>query len=209
VVNLLSYRYTVAVNKNIFKHLGNKISKKDREKLNGHKAFVLWFTGLSGSGKSSIASELEVALFEKGVRTVLLDGDNLRSGLNEDLGFSAEDRKENIRRAGEVAKLFVEAGSVVLASFISPYEADRQKVRSLFEKDEFIEIFVDCPLEECKKRDPKGLYKKAFDGEIQEFTGVSDSYERPSEPEIVLESGSEEIPALVKKLMLYLDKWII
>ncbi|HEX8232703.1 MAG TPA: sulfate adenylyltransferase subunit CysN [Caulobacteraceae bacterium] len=165
------------------------ISRTEREKLNGHKPAVLWFTGLSGSGKSTIANLVERELHERGVRTFLLDGDNVRHGLNRDLGFTDADRVENIRRVGEVAKLFVDAGVVVLASFISPFEAERQMVRETLGEGEFIEVFVDTPVEEAIRRDPKGLYAKALKGEIEHFTGVTSPYEAPQNPELHIETG--------------------
>jgi bifunctional enzyme CysN/CysC len=165
------------------------VSRAEREALNGHKPVVLWFTGLSGSGKSTIANLVERALHDRGVRTFLLDGDNVRHGLNKDLGFTDEDRVENIRRIGEVAKLFVEAGLVVLTSFISPFRAERRMARELLAEGEFLEVFVDTPIEACIERDPKGLYAKAQRGEIVNFTGVSSPYESPEHPELVLRTA--------------------
>jgi len=162
------------------------VGRADHERLNGHKPAVLWFTGLSGSGKSTIANLVERELHERGIRTFLLDGDNVRHGLNRDLGFSDAERVENIRRVGEVAKLFLEAGTIVLCSFISPFRAERRMVRELFSEGEFLEIYVDTPLEDCIKRDPKGLYVKALDGQIANFTGVSSPYEAPEQAEIVV-----------------------
>ncbi|HEX4197692.1 MAG TPA: sulfate adenylyltransferase subunit CysN [Caulobacteraceae bacterium] len=162
------------------------VGRADHERLNGHKPAVLWFTGLSGSGKSTIANLVERELYERGARTFLLDGDNVRHGLNRDLGFSDAERVENIRRVGEVAKLFVEAGTIVLCSFISPFRAERRMVRELFAEGEFIEIFVDTPLEDCIARDPKGLYVKAKAGQIANFTGVSSPYEAPEDAELVI-----------------------
>ena len=162
------------------------VGRADHERLNGHKPAVLWFTGLSGSGKSTIANLVERELYERGARTFLLDGDNVRHGLNRDLGFSDAERVENIRRVGEVAKLFVEAGTIVLCSFISPFRAERRMVRELFADGEFIEIFVDTPLEDCIARDPKGLYVKAQAGQIANFTGVSSPYEAPENAELVI-----------------------
>ncbi|HEY2662545.1 MAG TPA: sulfate adenylyltransferase subunit CysN [Caulobacteraceae bacterium] len=162
------------------------VSREDRQRLNGHKPAALWFTGLSGSGKSTIANLVERELHDRGVRTFLLDGDNVRHGLNRDLGFSDAERVENIRRVGEVAKLFVEAGSIVLCSFISPFHAERRMVRELFAPGEFVEIFVDTPLEDCIRRDPKGLYAKALDGQIAHFTGVSSPYEAPEAAELTV-----------------------
>ena len=166
------------------------VSRPEREALNGHAPAVLWFTGLSGSGKSTIANLVERQLYERGVRTFLLDGDNVRHGLNRDLGFADADRVENVRRVGEVAKLFVEAGLVVLCSFISPFRAERGMVRELLPPGDFIEIFVDTPLEDCIKRDPKGLYAKAIKGEIAHFTGVTSPYEAPEAAELVLATQS-------------------
>lgn len=166
-----------------------KIKKEDRSKLNGHRAACLWFTGLSGSGKSTVAVELECELHKMGVHTYTLDGDNIRHGLNKDLGFSDEAREENIRRIGEIAKLFVDAGIIVLSAFISPFKKDRDQIRSLLGQNEFIEIFVNADLETCEARDPKGLYKKAKAGEIKDFTGISSSYEEPVNPELVIDNG--------------------
>ena len=166
------------------------VGREDRERLNGHKPAVLWFTGLSGSGKSTIANLVERELHDRGVSTFLLDGDNVRHGLNRDLGFSDAERVENIRRVGEVAKLFVEAGTIVLCSFISPFRAERRMVRELFGEDEFLEIFVDTPLDDCMARDPKGLYAKALAGQIANFTGVSSPYEAPEAAELVLNAGA-------------------
>ena len=166
------------------------VSRADHERLNGHKPAVLWFTGLSGSGKSTIANLVERELHERGVRTFLLDGDNVRHGLNRDLGFSDAERVENIRRVGEVAKLFVEAGTIVLCSFISPFRAERRMVRELFAEDEFLEVFVDTPLDDCVQRDPKGLYAKAIAGQIANFTGVSSPYEAPEAAELTLNAGA-------------------
>jgi adenylylsulfate kinase len=189
--------------KNIKWH-GTRVTKDMKKKLHGHKSFVLWFTGLSGSGKSTIASEVEHILFQKGLSTVLLDGDNVRHGLNRDLMFSDEDRKENIRRLGEVAKLFVDNGVIVLAAAISPIEEDRQAVRKMLGKDEYIEIYVDCSLTECENRDPKGLYKKVRNGLISNFTGISNPYEIPSNSEIVLHTESEDIEECTNSVIEYL-----
>lgn len=167
----------------------NKITSQNRELLNGHAAACLWFTGLSGSGKSTLSVEVENLLFQNGIRTYVLDGDNIRHGLNKDLTFSDADRKENIRRIGEVAKLFVDAGIIVLTAFISPFRADRDFVRSLIPEGKFIEIFVDCDLATCEKRDPKGLYKKARENKIVDFTGLSSPYEEPEDPEMVIFNG--------------------
>ncbi|MCL5039664.1 MAG: adenylyl-sulfate kinase [Firmicutes bacterium] len=180
------------------------VTKEQRQKLNGHKSFIVWFTGLSGSGKSTIANALEQRLHQMGLRTYLLDGDNIRHGLNADLGFSPEDRRENIRRIGEVAKLFVDAGVIVITAFISPYRADRQMVREMVAPGEFIEVYVKCPLELCERRDPKGLYKKARRGEITDFTGVSAPYEEPEKPEVVVESDRESVEEGVEKIIAFL-----
>ncbi len=181
------------------------IDKAARESLNGHKARVLWFTGLSGAGKSSIADALEQRLHERGVRTYILDGDNIRHGLNQDLGFSDDDRIENIRRVAEVAKLMVDAGIVVLTAFISPFKAERDMARRLMDEGEFVEIFVDTPLEEAERRDTKGLYAKARRGELPNFTGVGSDYEAPDEPEIHLRAGVHSIESCVQEILDYLD----
>ena len=164
------------------------ITRTQRHDLNGHKSCVIWFTGLSGSGKSTLANRLDVALNALKVRSYVLDGDNLRHGLNSDLGFSAEDRTENIRRVGETARLLADAGLIVITAFISPYRNDRDAVRHLFQPGEFFETWIDCSLETCRQRDPKGLYKRADAGEIADFTGVSAPYEAPLKPEITIHS---------------------
>jgi bifunctional enzyme CysN/CysC len=164
------------------------VDKAVRTRLNGHRPAILWFTGLSGSGKSTIANIVERELHALGVHTYMLDGDNVRHGLNRDLGFTDADRVENIRRVGEVAKLFVDAGLIVLCSFISPFRAERRMVRELVGADEFLEVFVDTPLEECMRRDPKGLYARAKEGKIKNFTGIDSPYEVPENPEIVLDT---------------------
>ncbi|WP_445494996.1 adenylyl-sulfate kinase [Photorhabdus sp. SF281] len=183
----------------------HQLTRERREAENGHPALVIWFTGLSGSGKSTVAGALEQALFQRGIKTYLLDGDNLRHGLCCDLGFSEPDRQENIRRVGEVANLMVEAGLVVLTAFISPHKAERQKVRELLEPGQFIEVFVDTPLEICESRDPKGLYKKARAGEIRHFTGIDSVYEIPDNPEIYL-LGQQPVEASVEQLLAELKK---
>ncbi|PWI34546.1 adenylyl-sulfate kinase [Vibrio albus] len=160
------------------------VTHADRVQLKQQKPVVLWFTGLSGSGKSTIANAVESKLLSLGKHSYLLDGDNVRHGLNKDLGFSDEDRVENIRRIGEVAKLFVDSGAIVLTAFISPFISDRQQARALVEKGEFLEVFIDTPLAICEQRDPKGLYKKARAGEIKHFTGIDSAYEAPEQPEI-------------------------
>lgn len=165
---------------------------------------VLWFTGLSGSGKSTIANAVEKALFDQQVGSYVLDGDNMRFGLNKNLGFSAEDREENIRRIGEVAKLFVDAGVITLTAFISPYRADRDKVRANLEVDEFIEVFVDTPLEVCEQRDVKQLYAKARRGEITGFTGIDAPYEAPIDPEITIDTSKQPLTASVQQVLNYL-----
>jgi bifunctional enzyme CysN/CysC len=173
------------------------VDKASRLRMNGHRPAILWFTGLSGSGKSTIASIVERELHARGAHTYMLDGDNVRHGLNRDLGFTDVDRVENIRRVGEVAKLFVDAGLVVLCSFISPFRAERQMVRELVDTEEFVEIFVDTPLEECMRRDPKGLYARAKEGRIKNFTGIDSPYEVPENAEIVVDTrqGNAETAA--------------
>jgi adenylylsulfate kinase len=188
---------------NIVWHPG-AVTRDDREKLNGHKGATVWLTGLSGSGKSTIAVDLEKGLWSRGVRAYILDGDNIRHGLNKNLGFSPEDRTENIRRIGEVAKLFTEAGMVALTAFISPYRADRDQVRALMQPGDFVEVFVDCPLEECERRDVKGLYQKARAGQIKEFTGISAPYEAPLKPELTVKSGAQTVEQSVKQILDYL-----
>lgn len=184
----------------------HKVSKDERFKLSGHKGAVLWFTGLSACGKSTIANAVDHKLHLAGKRSFVLDGDNIRMGLNKNLGFSAEDRAENIRRIGEVAKLFTDAGTFALTAFISPYRGDRDKVRAILGPGEFIEIFVDASIETCEQRDPKGLYKKARAGEIKNFTGISDPYEAPEKPELVLDSNGKGIEALSNEVIAYLEK---
>jgi adenylylsulfate kinase len=187
---------------NVFRHDGD-VTRVDRFQLLGQKGATVWFTGLSGSGKSTVAVALEKALHERGRLAYRLDGDNVRLGINKNLGFSAEDRAENIRRIGEVAKLFVDSGVIVLSSFVSPYRTDRDNVRKLHELDglDFIEVHVDVPLAEAEKRDPKGLYKKARAGQIKNFTGIDDPYEAPQQPELVLRSHEmsleEEVMAVL------------
>jgi len=181
------------------------ITRADRERANGHKSAVLWFTGLSASGKSTLAHAVENALFERHCRTYVLDGDNIRHGLNKDLGFSPEDREENIRRIGEVAKLFADAGVIAMTAFISPYRADRAKARAI-SADSFIEVYVKCDLEVCEERDPKGLYKKARAGQIAEFTGISAPYEEPENPELVVDTSHESLEASAAKVLAYLEQ---
>ena len=189
---------------NIAWHQG-AVNRDDREKLNGHRGATVWLTGLSGSGKSTIAVDLEKRLCERSVRTYILDGDNIRHGLNKNLGFSPEDRTENIRRIGEVAKLFTDAGLVAITAFISPYRADRDQVRALMKPGDFVEVFVDCPIEVCEQRDVKGLYKKARAGEIKEFTGISAPYEAPAKPELTLKSDELSVDAAVAAVLRYLE----
>jgi adenylylsulfate kinase len=181
----------------------HKVKRIDREKIKKQKGCVLWFTGLSGSGKSTIANEVEYELNKLGYHTYLLDGDNIRHGLNKDLGFSEKDRSENIRRISEVVKLFVDAGIITLSAFISPFIKDREQAREIIGND-FIEIFVDTPLEVCIKRDPKGLYKKALKGEIKNFTGIDSPYEKPINPDIYINTSKENIKISVQKIINYL-----
>lgn len=172
-----------------------------REAQNGHRGAIIWFTGLSGSGKSTLAHSVEEFLHQRGCRTFVLDGDNVRHGLCGDLGFSAKDRQENIRRCGEMAKLFMEAGVIVLTAFISPYRKDRERVRGMVKHGDFIEVYCDTPLEICEVRDIKGLYKKARTGEISEFTGISSPYEAPEFPELTVKTGSMELDACVQQVI--------
>lgn len=182
------------------------VTKEDREQLLSQKGVTLWFTGLSQSGKSTLATEAEKRLYERGYITFILDGDNIRHGLNRNLGFSPEDREENIRRIGEVAHLFSQAGIINMTSFISPYRVDRRKARDLASEGEFIEIFCRCSLDACEERDKKGLYKKARAGEIPEFTGISAPYEEPENPEIIIDTDKEPIEEGVGKVISYLEK---
>jgi adenylylsulfate kinase len=187
--------------KNVIPH-NFSINKEQRSDLKGHNAFLLWFTGLSGSGKSTIANVVEHALHERGINTYTLDGDNVRKGLNSNLSFSPEDRTENIRRIAEVANLMVDAGLVVLAAFVSPYAKDRKNIKNIVGKKNFVEIFIDTPLEECERRDVKGLYAKARTGEIKDFTGISAPYEIPKKPDIKIDTTTntvEESAAIILK----------
>ncbi|MBB5355634.1 adenylylsulfate kinase [Anoxybacillus eryuanensis] len=186
------------------------VTKEDRRKKNNHHSFVLWFTGLSGSGKSTLANAVAKTLFEQNIHCYVLDGDNVRHGLNSDLGFSTKDRTENIRRIGEVAKLFVDSGQIVLTAFISPFRQDRQLVRNKLEQDEFVEVYVRCPLETCEQRDPKGLYKKARNGEIRDFTGIDSPYEPPLSPDFVVDTDQYSIDQCVQQIISYLKnkQWI-
>ena len=192
-------------NNNIVWHESH-IIKEQRAKQKCQKPCILWFTGLSGSGKSTLANALETKLYELNCHTYLLDGDNIRHGINSDLGFDDESRVENIRRVGEVSKLFVDSGQIVLSAFISPLIADRVLVKELVDEDEFIEIFVDTPLAICEQRDPKGLYKKARDGQIPNFTGINSPYEEPINPEIHIINDKACIPENVELIITYLKK---
>ena len=182
------------------------VTAEDREKLLNQKGCVIWFTGLSGSGKSTLANAVEHVLHQQRHHTYVLDGDNVRHGLNKNLGFSPEDREENIRRVGEVAKLFADAGTVVMTAFISPYRADRDQARELITEGRFVEVFVDCPLEVCEERDTKGLYKKARAGEIKEFTGISAPYEPPLNPEVTVNSAKLSIKECAETIVSALVK---
>ncbi len=182
------------------------VKRTDRNLLNDHKSGLVWFTGLSASGKSMIVHNLEKELFIQGIRTYVLDGDNVRHGLNANLGFSREDRKENLRRIAEVSKLFADAGLLVLAAFISPYREDREYIRERFEGDNFFEIYVKCSVEECERRDPKGQYKKARAGIIKNYTGISAPYEEPEKPDIVIDTENFDLESSVAKVIELLEK---
>lgn len=177
------------------------VSRQDREQAGRHKGVIVWFTGLSGAGKSTLAHAVEDTLFQLGCRTFVLDGDNIRHGLCQDLAFSDQDRVENIRRVGEVAKLFMEAGVIVLTAFISPFQADRQRVREMVGPQDFIEVYCNTPMDICEQRDVKGLYNKARQGHIQKFTGISSPYEPPQSPEIVLATGTTPIEVCIEELI--------
>jgi len=192
-------------NKNIVWH-DHHVTQKERSNIKNQKSCILWFTGLSGSGKSTIANAVESKLLEMNKHTYLLDGDNIRMGLNKGLGFSDADRVENIRRIGEVSKLFVDAGTIVLTAFISPFQKERAAVRELVDTHEFIEVFIDTPLEVCESRDPKGLYKKARTGEIPNFTGISSPYEAPTTPEIHILNDNISIEDVAKQIIDYLQE---
>ena len=183
------------------------VTRADRELLNEHKSAILWFTGLSGSGKSTLSNAVEAYLHQQGARTFVLDGDNIRQGLCNDLGFSDESRKENIRRIGEVSKLMMDAGVITLTAFISPFRRDRRIVRDITNEGDFIEILCNANLEVCEKRDPKGLYKKARAGEIKDFTGVSSPYEVPEHPEIIVETGTQTVEESVTQVIYYLKNY--
>ncbi|PZD95366.1 adenylyl-sulfate kinase [Paenibacillus sambharensis] len=189
--------------KSIYWHAG-KVTRADRSRLNGHGSCALWFTGLSGSGKSTLAVEVERRLHSRRVHTYILDGDNLRHGLSKGLGFTPEDRKENMRRTGEAAKLFVDAGIMTLVTLISPYRSERELVRSVVGTDSFVEIYVRCPLEECERRDPKGLYKRARSNEISEFTGISAPYEEPENPELEIDTSRLDLQQSAGRVLDYL-----
>ncbi|KKI93705.1 adenylylsulfate kinase [Bacillus sp. SA1-12] len=182
------------------------VTKEERRKKNNYQSYVLWFTGLSGSGKSTLANALARYLFNENIQTYVLDGDNIRHGLNKDLGFTDEDRKENIRRIGEVSKLFVDSGQIVLTAFISPFREDRQQVRDILDENEFFEVYVKCSLDECEIRDPKGLYKKARNNEIKHFTGIDSPYEEPENPAIIVDTEKQTVEESVKQIVDFLFK---
>jgi len=182
-----------------------QITREAREKRNGHKAKVIWLTGFSGSGKSTIANALEVELFKRGNRTYCLDGDNTRLGINKDLGFTSVDRTENIRRVAEIAKLFLESGTIVITSFISPLISDREMAKKIIGEADFVEVFINCPLAICEKRDVKGLYAKARKGEIKDFTGIDSPFEAPVNPDLNVLSGEKSISECVSEIMSFLE----
>ncbi len=183
-----------------------QVTRLQREQLNGHKSFMLWLTGLSGAGKSTLAHRIEEMLFERRCRTYVLDGDNVRHGLCRDLGFSSADRHENIRRIGEMGKLMADAGVIVITAFISPFRADRNSIRGLMDEGDFIEVYCDAALDVCEERDTKGLYKKARQGEIREFTGISSPYEPPISPELTVPTGLESLDACAGQVIAYLQQ---
>lgn len=185
-----------------------KIGKHEREKLHGHKSFLIWFTGLSGSGKSTLANLVEIELNAKGISTYVLDGDNIRNGINKDLNFSSNDRSENIRRIGEICQLMLDAGTLTIATFISPFKIDRTIVRDKVGSDNFFEIYVNTSLEECEKRDVKGLYQKARAGEINNMTGISSSYEAPTNPNLEIFTEVQTVEESVKTIIALLEKKI-
>jgi len=189
---------------NLTWHVG-EVDREERTRAHGHRGVVIWMTGLSGSGKSTVAHRVEKRLIERGVFAYVLDGDNVRHGLNRDLGFSPEDRKENIRRIGEVAKLFVDAGAIVLTAFVSPYREDRDMARAILPEGRFVEVFVDTPIEVCEARDPKGLYKKARAGEIQNMTGLQAPYEPPLSPELRVDTSEHDVEACAQLILEYLE----
>jgi adenylylsulfate kinase len=196
---------TPPVSANVVWHQAT-VTRARREAQNGHRGAIIWFTGLSGSGKSTLAHAVEECLHQRGCRSFVLDGDNVRHGLCGDLGFSAKDRQENIRRIGEMAKLFMEAGVIVLTAFISPYLADRRRVREMVSGADFIEIYCDAPIDVCEARDVKGMYKKARAGQIAEFTGISSPYEAPDHPEIIVETGQAGLDDCVNRIMGELER---
>jgi adenylylsulfate kinase len=182
------------------------ITQEDRTNLNGHNPLLIWFTGLSGSGKSTIANLVEQSLFNKGVRTYTLDGDNIRKGINNDLSFSPEDRTENIRRIAEISHLMIDAGLAVLAAFVSPYKKDRENIRTIVKDVNFVEIYINTSVEECERRDVKGLYKKARAGEIKNMTGISAPYEAPENPDVEVNTEEENLEDSVKRIVDFIDK---
>lgn len=189
--NIISHEYQISVN--------------DRRKLNGHNSFLIWFTGLSGSGKSTIANVVEQKLFQQGIKTYTLDGDNIRKGINNDLTFSPEDRTENIRRIAETANLMVDAGLVVLAAFVSPYKKDRENIKSIVKDVNFVEVYINTSIEECERRDVKGLYKKARAGEIKNMTGISAPYEAPENPDIEILTENENVEDASNRIVNFIN----
>ncbi|WP_370226981.1 adenylyl-sulfate kinase [Mesoflavibacter sp.] len=188
------------MSKNIIQH-DYQVSREDRKFKNNHNSFLIWFTGLSGSGKSTIANLVEQQLFEKGIKTYTLDGDNIRKGINNDLTFSPEDRTENIRRIAEISNLMIDAGLVVLAAFVSPYKKDRENVKNIVKNSNFVEVFINTSVEECERRDVKGLYKKARAGEIKNMTGISAPYEAPEQPDIEIKTEEVSVKEAVNKII--------
>ena len=188
------------ISKNIIQH-DYQVSREDRKSKNNHNSFLIWFTGLSGSGKSTIANLVEQQLFEKGIKTYTLDGDNIRKGINNDLTFSPEDRTENIRRIAEISNLMIDAGLVVLAAFVSPYKKDRENVKNIVKNSNFVEVFINTSVEECERRDVKGLYKKARAGEIKNMTGISAPYEAPEQPDIEIKTEETSVKEAVNKII--------
>lgn len=188
------------ISKNIIQH-DYQVSREDRKSKNNHNSFLIWFTGLSGSGKSTIANLVEQQLFEKGIKTYTLDGDNIRKGINNDLTFSPEDRTENIRRIAEISNLMIDAGLVVLAAFVSPYKKDRENVKNIVKNSNFVEVFINTSVEECERRDVKGLYKKARAGEIKNMTGISAPYEAPEQPDIEIKTEKVSVKEAVNKII--------
>lgn len=188
------------ISKNIIQH-DYQVSREDRKSKNNHNSFLIWFTGLSGSGKSTIANLVEQQLFEKGIKTYTLDGDNIRKGINNDLTFSPEDRTENIRRIAEISNLMIDAGLVVLAAFVSPYKKDRENVKNIVKNSNFVEVFINTSVEECERRDVKGLYKKARAGEIKNMTGISAPYEAPEQPDIEIKTEEVSVKEAVNKII--------